>query len=57
MDAVTENINVTIVVLAIFNIKILKTINYRLIRIEIVQVFCPNFPRRFLKIQNLDKTF
>jgi hypothetical protein len=47
---VTENIDIIIIILAVFNIKVLKTINYRLIRIEVAQVFYPNFPRRFPKI-------
>jgi hypothetical protein len=54
---VTESIDIIIIVLAILNTKILKTINYKLIRIEITQVFYPNLPRKFPKIQSLDETF
>jgi hypothetical protein len=49
--------DIIIIILAVLNTKILKTINYGLIGIEIAQVFCPNLPRKFLKIQNLDKAF
>jgi hypothetical protein len=49
--------NVTIVVLAIFNTEILKAISCGLIGVEITQVFYPNLPRRFPKIQNLDEAF
>jgi hypothetical protein len=49
--------DVAIIVLAILNTKILKAISYGLIRVEIAQVFYPNFPRKFLKVQNLDKAF
>jgi hypothetical protein len=49
--------NITIIILATLNIKVLKAISYGLIRVEIAQVFCPNLPRRFLKVQNLDETF
>jgi hypothetical protein len=54
---ITESIDVAIVVLAVLNTEVLKAINYRLIRIKIAQVFYPNFPRKFLKIQSLDKMF
>jgi hypothetical protein len=54
---VAENINITIIVLAILNIEVLKAINYGLIRVEIAQVFCPNLPKRFPKVQSLDKAF
>jgi hypothetical protein len=47
---VAESINVVIVVLVVFNIKVLKAISYGLIRVEIAQVFCPNLPRRFPKV-------
>jgi hypothetical protein len=47
---VTESIDITIIILAVLNIKVLKAINYRLIRIEIAQVFYPNLPRRFPKV-------
>jgi hypothetical protein len=53
---VAKGIDIIIIILAV-NIKILKTISYGLIRIEITQVFCPNFPRRFPKFQNPDKIF
>jgi hypothetical protein len=54
---VTEGINVIIIVLAILDIEILKTINCGLIGVEIAQVFYPNLPRRFPKVQSLNKTF
>jgi hypothetical protein len=57
MDAVAESIDITIVVLAVLNTEVLKAINYRLIGVEIAQVFCPNLPRRFPKVQSLDKAF
>jgi hypothetical protein len=50
MDTVAESMDVAIVVLAVFNIEILKTISYGLIGVEIAQVFCPNLPRKFPKI-------
>jgi hypothetical protein len=49
--------DITIVVLAILNTKILKAISYGLIGIEVAQVFYPNLPRRFPKVQSLDKAF
>jgi hypothetical protein len=49
--------DVVIVVLAVLNTEILKAISCGPIRVEVVQVFCPNFPRRFPKVQNLDETF
>jgi hypothetical protein len=54
---VAESIDITIVVLAVLNTKILKAINYGPIGIEITQVFCPNLPRRFPKVQSLDEAF
>jgi hypothetical protein len=47
---VAENINVAVVVLAVLNIKVLKAISYGLIGVEVAQVFCPNLPRKFLKV-------
>jgi hypothetical protein len=47
---VAKGIDVIIIVLTILNTKILKVINYGPIRVEIAQVFCPNFPRKFPKI-------
>jgi hypothetical protein len=49
--------DVAIIVLAVLNTEILKAINYGLIRVEIAQVFCPNLPRRFPKVQSLDEAF
>jgi hypothetical protein len=49
--------DVAIVVFAVLNIEVLKAINYRLIGVEVAQVFCPNLPRRFLKVQSLDEVF
>jgi hypothetical protein len=54
---VTESIDIAIIVLAVLNTKVLKAINCGLIGIEVAQVFCPNFPKRFLKVQNLDEIF
>jgi hypothetical protein len=49
--------DVAIIVLAVLNTKVLKAINYGLIRVEVAQVFCPNLPRRFPKVQSLDEAF
>jgi hypothetical protein len=49
--------DVIIIVLAVLNTKVLKAINYGLIGIEVAQVFCPNLPRRFPKVQSLDEAF
>jgi hypothetical protein len=54
---VTESIDITIIVLAVLNIEVLKVISCGPIRVEIAQVFCPNFPRRFPKVQSLDEAF
>jgi hypothetical protein len=47
---VAESMDIAIVILAVLNTEILKAINYRPIKIEVVQVFYPNLPRRFLKV-------
>jgi hypothetical protein len=47
---VAEGMDVTVIVLAVLNIEVLKAISYRLIGVEIAQVFCPNLPRRFPKV-------
>jgi hypothetical protein len=49
--------DIVIIVLAVLNIKVLKAISCGLIRIKIAQVFYPNFPRRFSKVQSLDEAF
>jgi hypothetical protein len=49
--------DVIIIVLTILNTEILKAINYGLIGVEIAQVFCPNLPKRFPKVQSLDEAF
>jgi hypothetical protein len=49
--------DIAIIVLAVLNTKVLKAINCGPIRVEIAQVFCPNLPRRFPKVQSLDKAF
>jgi hypothetical protein len=54
---VAEGMDIAVVVLAILNTEVLKAISYRLIGVEVAQVFCPNLPRRFPKVQSLDKTF
>jgi hypothetical protein len=54
---VTESIDIAIIVLAILNTKILKAISCGLIGVEIAQVFYPNLPRKFLKVQSLDEAF
>jgi hypothetical protein len=54
---IAKSINIAIIILAILNTEVLKAINYGLIRVEVAQVFCPNFPRKFLKVQNLNEAF
>jgi hypothetical protein len=54
---VIESIDIIIVILIILNTKILKAINCGLIRIEITQVFYPNLPRKFPKVQSLNEIF
>jgi hypothetical protein len=57
MDTVAESIDVAIIVLAVLNIEVLKAISCGLIGVEVAQVFCPNLPRRFPKVQSLDEAF
>jgi hypothetical protein len=47
---VVKGMDVIIIVLAVFNIEILKAISCGPIRVEVTQVFCLNLPRRFLKV-------
>jgi hypothetical protein len=54
---VAKGINIAVVVLAVLNTEVLKAISCGLIGVEITQVFCPNFPRRFPKVQSLDEIF
>jgi hypothetical protein len=54
---VAESMDIAIVVLAVLNTEVLKAISCRPIGVEVAQVFCPNLPRRFPKIQNLDEVF
>jgi hypothetical protein len=49
--------DVTIIILAVLNTKVLKAISCGLIRVEITQVFYPNLPRKFPKVQSLDEAF
>jgi hypothetical protein len=49
--------DVAVIVLAVLNTEVLKAINYGLIGVEVAQVFCPNLPRRFPKVQSLDEAF
>jgi hypothetical protein len=49
--------DITIIILAVLNTEVLKAINYGPIRVEIAQVFCPNLPKRFPKVQSLDEAF
>jgi hypothetical protein len=50
MDTVVKSMDVTIIILAVLNIKVLKAISYGLIGVEVAQVFYPNFPKRFPKV-------
>jgi hypothetical protein len=54
---VAEGMDVAVVVLAVLNTEVLKAISCRLIGVEVAQVFCPNLPRRFPKVQSLDEAF